>query len=126
MRKLIEDMYDGEQGELFGISWGINEGFKRLSEKLDDLIPFEGKVPFGRSKNKKLEKFRVAQNLAYDLFNNGLINRKSHFRQFFGWTPPSQTRHYQYSRHDWKRFEESLEPVLTTIIQEAALEQKIS
>ena len=49
MRKLIEDMYDGEQGELFGISWGINEGFKSLSEKLDDLIPFEGKVPFGRS-----------------------------------------------------------------------------
>ena len=126
MRKLLEDMYDGEQGELFGISWGINEGCKGLSEKLDDLIPFEGKVPFGRSKNKKLEKFRVAQNLAYDLFNNGLINRKSHFRQFFGWTPPSQTRHYQYSRHDWKRFEESLEPVLTTIIQEAALEQKIS
>ena len=126
MRNLLEDMYDGEQGELCGISWGINEGFKGLSEKLDDLIPFEGKVPFGRSKNKKLEKFRVAQNLAYDLFNNGLINRKSHFRQFFGWTPPSQTRHYQYSRHDWKRFEESLQPVLTTIIQEAALEQKIS
>ena len=21
MRKLLEDMYDGEQGELFGISW---------------------------------------------------------------------------------------------------------
>ena len=126
MRKLLEDMYDGEQGDLFGISWGINECFKSLSDKLDDLIAFEGKVPFGRSKNKKLEKFRVAQNLAYDLFNNGLINRKSHFRQFFGWTPPAQTRHYQYSRHDWKRFEESLEPVLTTIIQEAALEQKIS
>ena len=126
MKKLFEDMYEGEQAELFDNSWGINEGFKDLQEKLDDLIPFEGKVSFSRSKNKKLEKFRVAQNLAYDLFNNGLINRKSHFRQFFGWTPPAQTRHYQYSRHDWKRFEESLEPVLTTIIQEAALEQKIS
>ena len=125
MRKLLEDMYRGEQAELFDNSWGINEGFKNLQEKLDDLIPFEGKVPFSRSKNKKLEKFRVASNLAYDLFNNGLMNRKSHFKQFFGWSPPAENHRYQYSRHDWKRFEENLEPVLTSIIQEAAIEQGV-
>ena len=125
MRKLLEDMYSGEQAELFDNSWGINEGFKDLQEKLDDLVPLEGKVPFGRSKNKKLEKFRVASNLAYDLFNNGLMNRKSHFKQFFGWAPPAQNHRYQYSRHDWKRFEENLEPVLTSIIQEAAIEQGV-
>ena len=125
MRKLLEDMYNGEQAELFDNSWGVNEGFKDLQEKLDELVPLEGKVPFSRSKNKKLEKFRVASNLAYDLFNNGLMNRKSHFKQFFGWAPYAQTRHYQYSHHDWKRFEEALEPVLTLIIQEAAIEQGV-
>ena len=125
MRKLLEDMYRGEQAELFDNSWGVNEGFKNLQEKLDELIPFEGRVPFGRSKNKKLEKFRVASNLAYDLFNNGLMNRKNQFRKFFGWAPPAENHRYQYSRMDWKRFEESLEPVLTSIIQEAAIEQGV-
>ena len=125
MRKLLEDMYNGEQVELFDNSWGVNEGFKNLQEKLDELIPFEGKVPFSRSKNKKLEKFRVASNLVYDLFNNGLMNRKSQFKQFFGWSPPSQNHNYQYSRYDWKRFEENLEPILTSIIQEAAIEQGV-
>ena len=115
-----------EQSNLFNVSWALHEGYKDISEKLDDLIPLEGAVPQGRSVNKCLEKFRVAQNLIYDLFNNGMCNRRSHFKQFFGWTPPTQTRHYQYSRHDWKRFEEKLEPVLSIIIQEAALEQKIS
>ena len=59
------------QDDLFRISWALHEGYKDISEKLDDLIPLEGAVPQGRSVNKCLEKFRVAQNLIYDLFNNG-------------------------------------------------------
>ena len=112
------------QLELFKNSWATNEGFENLRNKLNDLVPLEGKCENSRSTNKKLDKFRVAQNLIYDLFNNGLCNRKAHFRQFFGWAPYAQNRHYQYSRHDWERFEEALEPTFTQIMQEAAVEQK--
>tara|TARA_B100000945_G_C20227446_1_gene523594 strand:+ start:143 stop:499 length:357 start_codon:yes stop_codon:yes gene_type:complete len=112
------------QLELFKSSWATNEGFEALRNQLDDLVPLSGRCKNPRSTNKKLDKFRVAQNLIHDLFNNGLCNRKAHFRQFFGWAPYAQTRHYQYSHHDWKRFEEELEPTFTQIIQEAANEQK--
>ena len=34
-----------EQLPLFQTSWAVNEGFKNLQEKLDALVPFQGKVP---------------------------------------------------------------------------------
>ena len=114
-----------EQLELFKKSWGVHEGFKKLQEQLDERIPLEGSVPSPRSTNKHLEKFRVASNLAYDLFNNGLMNRRSRFGQFFGWVPHSQRGGYYYRDHDWRRFEEKLEPVITQLMQAAAKEQGI-
>ena len=74
-------MYTGYQEELFKNPWGVNEGFKHLQEKLDELVPAMGTCEFPRSKNKNLEKFRQASNAAYDLFNNGLGNRKQQFRK---------------------------------------------
>lgn len=118
--KKLDDMYVGEQKELFDNSWAINEGFKSLQEKLDELIPMQGSVEFSRSKNKNLEKFRVAQNLIYDLFNNGLMNRGAHFRQFFGFGVYTRGG---ISQHYFRRLEEELEPIFTKIMQEAAKEQ---
>ena len=117
-------MYVGYQGNLFNSSWATNTGFEKLRDELNDLLPCEGRCEGARSHSKALEKFRVAQNLIYDLFNNGLMNRKNHFRQFFGWAPLSENHRYQWSRHDWDRFEEMLEPVFTSIIQNAASEQR--
>ena len=68
----------GDQLNLFKSSWAVNEGFSCLYDELIALVPFDGKIPQGRSKNKYLERFRVASNLLYDLFNNGLMNRLSH------------------------------------------------
>ena len=118
--KRLEDMYVGEQKELFDNSWAINQGFKQLQEKLDELIPMQGSVEFARSKNKKLEKFRVASNLIYDLFNNGLMNRGSHFRQFFGFGVYTRGG---ISQNYFQQLEKTLEPVMTDIILEAAKEQ---
>ena len=109
------------QDDLFRISWALHEGYKDISEKLDDLIPLEGTVPQGRSVNKCLEKFRVAQNLIYDLFNNRLCNRKAHFRQFFGWAPYVRNG---ISDHDFNRYNLDLEPIFTKIIIDAYKEQK--
>ena len=108
------------QLELFKSSWATNEGFEALREQLNELIPLEGKCDNPRSTNKKLDRFRTAQNLIYDLFNNGLGNRKAHFRQFFGWAPIG----FDFHRSQWERFEEELEPTFTQIMQEAAVEQK--
>ena len=51
-------MYKGFQEKMFKNPWGVNEGFKHLQEKLDELIPFEGRCEFPNSKNKALDKFR--------------------------------------------------------------------
>ena len=108
------------QLNLFKNSWATNEGFKALNDQLNELIPLSGRCEKSRSTNKKLDRFRTAQNLIYDLFNNGLCNRKAHFRQFFGWAPYG----FDFHRNQWERFEEALEPEFTQIMQEAAAEQK--
>ena len=113
---------DDEQNNLFTPSWGVNPGFRKLYDQLDELIPLEGKVPFSRSKNKALEKLRVAGNLVYDLFNNGLINRRSHFHGFFGWAPYTRGG---ISQHQFDRYNLLLEPIMTQLIIDAAKEQGI-
>ena len=121
---MAESPYTGNaQGNLFKSSWGVNPGFKHLQEKLDDLIPLQGRVPHSRSKNKALEKFRVASNLAYDLFNNGLGNRRNQFGSFFGWAPYTRGG---MTNSQFEEAERKLEPVITRIIIDAAKEQGIS
>ena len=108
------------QLELFKSSWATNEGFEALRNQLTDLLPLSGRCDKSRSTNKKLDKFRTAQNLLHDLFNNGLCDRKAHFRQFFGWAPLG----FDFSRNQWEMFEEELEPTFTQLMQEAAAEQR--
>ena len=57
----------------FEISWGVHKEFKLIVEALNAKVPNSGEIK--GSKNKALEKFRKAQNVIYDIFNNGLINR---------------------------------------------------
>ena len=108
-----------EQMELFTSEWGVRNDVKHLVDPLNDLLPAMGMVK-NANKNKWLEKFRKAQNVSYDIFNNGLCNRKAHFRRFFGWAPLG----FDFHRSQWERFEEELEPTFTQIMQEAAAEQR--
>ena len=71
------------QLELFTNNWGVSSGFARLRDELNNLIPAAGKVANPMSKNKHLEKFRKAQNAAYDFFNNGLCNKRGLFVSIF-------------------------------------------
>ena len=124
MAFMAESPYTGDaQGNLFKSSWAINPGFKKLHGKLDELVPFSGRVESPMSKNKALEKFRVASNLVYDLFNNGLGNRRSHFQGFFGWAPHTRGG---MTNSQFEEAERKLEPVMTRIIIEAAKEQGIA
>ena len=112
------------QLELFTNDWGVNSGFKHLADKLDELIPFEGRCEFPMSKNKHLEKFRRAQNAAYDLFNNGLGNKRGLFVSVFG-DAPTQKSTYTFTKVSWEMWEDRVEKILTPMIIAAAKEQGI-
>tara|TARA_B110000444_G_C18634515_1_gene498467 strand:- start:256 stop:606 length:351 start_codon:yes stop_codon:yes gene_type:complete len=115
-------MYKGYQEELFNCSWGVNAGFKNLADKLNELLPFDGKCENARTTSKKLDKFRRAQNCVYDLFNNGLCNRRGEFRRMFDGYSPAQTHMTDMA---WHNTEQRVEEMLTPIILEAAKEQGI-
>ena len=118
-------MYKNYQYELFSTSWGIHEGFKTAVDRLNDLLPIEGKCEYSQSKNKNLEKFRKAQNAMYDLFNNGLGNQRALFKTIFGWAPTQSSVHHA-SNITWDDWENAVEEVLTPIMQEAAIEQGVT
>jgi hypothetical protein len=115
-------MYKNYQYELFSTSWGIHEGFKTAVDKLNELLPFEGRVEYSQSKNKNLEKFRKAQNAMYDLFNNGLCNKKNEFRKIFGFT---YSKTHEWNKTQWFYVEEIMETHFTPIIQNAIKEQGV-
>ncbi len=116
------------QYELFSNSWAVNSGFEDLKEKLNHYIPIMGACEFPQSKNKHLDRFRRAQNLLHDLFNNGLNNRKKEFKNFFGYVPIPDQRsmnRYGLSSVRWKQIEAEFEPIFTKIMQDAAREQGV-
>ena len=115
------------QLKLFTNNWAVNSGFEHLQKQLDEMLPVMGKVEKSQSANKQLEKFRKAQNLLYDLFNNALGNRRTEFRNFFGFVPlPGYGHQYSISRMRWEQIEDEMEPIFTDIILAAAKEQGIA
>ena len=123
-----------KQLELFTNNWGVNSGFESLRDKLNDLIPAAGKVANPMSKNKHLEKFRKAQNAAYDFFNNGLCNKRGLFVSIFAenesyyidkWNIPTMNSFRYFTRDSWDCWEDRIEKILTPIIIAAAKEQGV-
>ena len=115
-------MYKGYQEKLFSNEWGINNGFTHLVDQLNELLPAQGKCEKPRTANKNLEKFRRAQNAVYDLFNNGLGNKRGLFVQIFGWAPYQSDCNYASSMQ-WSHWEDRVEVDFTPIILAAAKEQ---
>ena len=123
-----------EQQELFTNSWGVHSGFERLRDELNKLIPASGKCENPRSKNKHLEKFRKAQNAAYDFFNNGLCNKRGLFVSIFAenenyyidrWNIPTMNSFRYFNKTNYECWEDRIEKILTPIIQAAAKEQGV-
>ena len=123
------------QLELFTNNWGVNSGFESLRDKLNELIPAAGKVANPLSKNKHLEKFRRAQNAAYDFFNNGLCNKRALFVSIFAenesyyidkWNIPTMNSFRYFTNDSWDMWENQIERILTPIMIAAAKEQEIA
>ena len=122
------------QLELFTNNWGVNSGFARLRDELNNLIPAAGKVANPMSKNKHLEKFRKAQNAAYDFFNNGLCNKRGLFVSIFAenenyyidrWNIPTMNSIRYFNKTNYECWEDRIEKILTPIIIAAAKEQGV-
>jgi hypothetical protein len=108
--------------------WNNNTDLQTQVQQLQDLVPCEGEV-VDKRKNRKLEKFRKASNVYYDLFNNGLGNRASELRPIFG------LRVVDYYVNRWsngRRYKEienrlyvDIEPLMRQIVIDACVEQNI-
>ena len=120
VNKNTYDIHDQEMDSIIELEtdgWGIRKDLLEVTDQLFDSpnFPQSGPCKHPRSTNKFLEKFRVAMNLRHDLFNNGLHNRKKHFRSFFGFT-----------LYNLEYADEVMEPLFTKIIRKAAKEQGIN
>ncbi len=77
--------------------WNHNGKHQQYVNELNSKIPLEGSVP-NKLKNKALERFRVASNCYYDLYNNGLCNRAIQFSKIFKIRAAGyRNRQYRYS-----------------------------
>ena len=106
-----------------------NNNLESVVDALNELIPAMGSVK-NINKNRCLERFRTAQNVVHDIFNNGLGNRGKQLKvlKLKMWELPLE----QYRggellmRANWERIEEIVSWKFAPIIQEAAKEQGIA
>ena len=111
-------------------SWGCTTETKQLAEGLTSLStwPSAGEVE-DKKNNPAMEKFRKAQNVVYDIFNNGLGNRARQCRfALNGLTKsdlalPEYYGSQGYWPGNWDQVEELVEEKFTPIVMAAAEEQ---
>ena len=105
-----------------------NENLKTVVDALNELVPFQGSVK-NINKNRCLERFRTAQNVVHDIFNNGLMNRGKQLKvlKLKIWELPlDYWRGGQLIQPaNWTRIKEIVEPKMEKIILDAAKEQGI-
>ena len=105
-----------------------NENLKTVVDALNELVPFEGSVK-NINKNRCLERFRTAQNVVHDIFNNGLINRGKQLKVLklkkYDLPLPEYYGTNGYYPGNWDRVKEIVEPKMEKVILDAAKEQGI-
>lgn len=112
-----------EQRELF-LSWGQTPYMAQLSQKLQELLPFEGEVE-DKKNNPALEKFRKATNVVYDIFNNGLMNRPHQVFGVLGLRKRDMPLPSYNNPGNWDRINEMVYKQFEPIVLAAVKEQKL-
>jgi len=112
--------------------WGCTPKTSELADKLTslDIFPSVGEVS-NKKKYPSLEKFRKAQNVVYDIFNNGLGNRGRQLRVLG--LKKHQLALEEWCRYsgrliresNWDQINEIVEAAFTPIVLAAAQEQGI-
>ena len=105
-----------------------NENLKTVVDALDELIPAYGSVK-NINKNRCLERFRTAQNVVHDIFNNGLMNRGKQLKvlKLKIWELPLDywKGGQLIQPANWTRIKEIVAPAMEKVILDAAKEQGI-
>ena len=105
-----------------------NENLETVVDALNEMLPAWGSVT-NINKNRCLERFRTAQNVVHDIFNNGLGNRGKQLKvlKLKIWELPLD--YYRGGEliqpANWTRIQEIVEPKMEKIILDAAKEQGI-
>ena len=105
-----------------------NNNLESVVNKLNDMLPGWGSVT-NINKNRCLERFRTAQNVVHDIFNNGLMNRGKQLKvlKLKIWELP--LAYYRGGElvqpANWTRIQEIVEPKMEKVILDAAREQGI-
>ncbi len=66
--------------------WNNRGRYQSLADKLAELIPVMGEVE-NAEQRPELERFRLAQNYYYDIFNNGVCNYEDAVFEMFRISP---------------------------------------
>lgn len=105
--------------------WCEKGKHEALDEKLRKLVPGIGEVE-NADRNPALERYRVASNCYYDLYNNGLCNMAKEFRKVFGFSGKKlQTAHLGLRGALTQELVDRTESAMDKIILAAAKEQRI-
>lgn len=108
--------------------WNNNGKHQAVIDQLQAMIPDEGRVK-NPTKNKALERFRVACNHYYRLYNDGDFNVGS--RKLFGVKTVTEHKEYKFTSHGrrYSNWKQSLYDVVNEsmdkIIEAACAEQNI-
>jgi len=95
---------------------------ENIIDQLQERVPFKGRCEKYQTKNKHLDRFRRAQNVIHDIFNNGLCNRGRELK-VLKLTKEDLGLSYNMDRNDWDRTEKIIEPKFREIVMDAVLEQ---
>ena len=105
-----------------------NENLETVVDALNEMLPAWGSVT-NINKNRCLERFRTAQNVVHDIFNNGLMNKGKSLKVLGLMKydlPLPQYAGGHYYDGNWDRIKEIVEPIFENIILDAAVEQDLS
>lgn len=91
-------------------------------DKLQELVPMKGACEKRYTKNKALDRFRRANNVIHDIFNNGLMNRGKELK-VLNITKHTLGLSYNMDSKDWDNVEKRIAPIYREIVMDAVLEQ---
>ena len=92
-------------------------------DKLNELVPMTGACEKRYTKNKRLDRFRRAQNVIHDIFNNGLMNRGKELKCISSKLRVRDLPIFASNDDKWDIIEKRLAPYYREIVMDAVLEQ---
>ena len=92
-------------------------------ELLNERIPLSGPCEKRYTKNKRLDRFRRAQNVVHDIFNNGLMNRGREIRVLDSGLRVCDLPLHVSNANKWDIVEDRITQYYRWIVEAAVLEQ---